>query len=285
MSLETQIGVNLTICIIIISLLVVAPLTTIASDLDDFEEAATAKRSSENAEEEKAEEKEDKKDDRRARLLDDEEEDEEDNSIIWDLFEITLHLVDAIVHATAEVSEARLGRSTEYPPGEIELRQNGEPTLPFFQIEENFIRINYDITALDTNLELGSGSLGLRYRYSTYEEKHPSDELTSSQWHILLRVSASSAWELGAGVGSLQIRGNERNSGFSLTTPVKVYPSPYIGIRIKPTFSWINGNYIGDYDFSLAFAQRYWSAVLGYRFLEANGVDLNGAYAGLTFYY
>lgn len=259
----------LVIGMIIISILVTTPLTTIASDLDDFEEAATGSHGENSSKKKDAEKQAD------------EREEDEDDDIVWNLFEITLHLVAAM----AEVSEARLGNSTKYPPGGIELRRNGEPTLPFFQIEENFIRINSDITALDTNLELGSGALGFRYRHSTYKEKYPSDELICSQWHCLLRISASSAWELGAGIGSLQIRGNERNSGFSLTTPVKVYPTPYLGIRIKPSFNWINGNYIGDYDFSLAFAQRYWSAVLGYRFLKANDVDLNGAYTGLTFYY
>lgn len=273
----------LIISMLIISLLLVAPLTAIGSDLDDFEEAATAKRSSqEPVEKKKKEKEEDRKGNLISRLLfgDEEEEEEDEDKDDFFLFDLLLTIIDA-----SELSNARLGRSTAHPPEKIELRQPGEPTLPFFQIEENFIRVNSDLSAFDTNLEFGYGPYGLSWRYSIYQEKHPRDELTLSQLHLLLRFSTSSAKELGVGIGSIEIRGNNRNSGFSLTTPLKVYLRPYFGIRIKPSFGWINDNYIGDYDLSLAFTQRYFSAVLGYRFLEANGVDLNGAYADLTFHY
>ncbi|NLY73918.1 MAG: hypothetical protein GX075_01275 [Firmicutes bacterium] len=81
------------------------------------------------------------------------------------------------------------------------------------------------------------------------------------------------------------IRGNDDHSGFSLTFPVELYPKDSFGVRFRPTFSWIKGNSIDEYDLSLVYTIRYASIQLGYRFLEANGEQLNGSYLGYAAHY
>lgn len=148
-----------------------------------------------------------------------------------------------------------------------------------------YLKVSSDIDARENGLELGYGPYGFSYRYTEFGEENPSDELTLIQYHLLLRISKRSSGEYGIGVGSLVMRGNEDNSGLSLTFPVKIYPRDSLGIRFKPTYSWINGNSIHEYDISLVYTRRYASIQLGYRFLESNGKDLNGSYLGFVAHY
>jgi hypothetical protein len=98
-------------------------------------------------------------------------------------------------------------------------------------------------------------------------------------------MSAKRSLEFGLGIGTCNISGNEKNSGFSLTYPIKIYLNQSFGIRIKPTCNWINSNNINDTDLTLVFTKRFGTVELGYRFLEANGRDLDGAYIGFAYHY
>jgi hypothetical protein len=83
----------------------------------------------------------------------------------------------------------------------------------------------------------------------------------------------------------INLDGNEENSGFSLTFPLKIYPNESLGVKFKPTLNWIHGNFIHDNDLSLVLSQRFGTLELGYRFLAVNGVDLSGSYIGFALHY
>lgn len=258
---------------IVISVLITTPLAAAGSELDDFEEAATMDQP----------QPDDEKDEN------DDDADDEDGNFLLDffgiIFEETVSLFFIVIHDGAKMSLARVDESTGTVAAKIDIRQNGEPTLPFFQVDHKYLRVSPDINAVDNSLEIGYGPFGFKCRNTRFEEKKPADEMSLTQYHLLLRISGTRRQEFGLGIGALNIRGNEDNSGLSLTFPIKVYPKETFGVCLEPTFSWINGNSIRDYDLSVAYTKRYGSLELGYRFLEANGVDLDGPYIGLAVHY
>jgi hypothetical protein len=109
--------------------------------------------------------------------------------------------------------------------------------------------------------------------------------MTVSYVHGLYRVSAGNVFEVDAGIGSITIKGEERNSGTSVTFPVNIYPHPNVNVRLVPTWSGINGNGIDDYDVSIAYVRKYFSLRLGYEWLEAGGDVLQGPYSGFSIFY
>ena len=265
----------LLISIIIISILIITPFT-FASELNDFEEAATTENPGTSYKDQEV--KRDKHDKHKS-------EKNQDDDWNWYYFFKFLELLISGVNEGAETSLDRVDESTETTPQKTELRQTGEPTLPFFQIEPKYIGISPNLCALDYSLEFGYGPYAVNSRHTTFLEKNPRDKLDLTQYYFLFRVSADYSWEYGIGVGSLNMHGNEHNSGFSLTFPVKIYPGRSFGIRFKPTYSWIKGNCISDYDLSIAFTVSYYSLELGYRLLKTNGADLIGTYFGFAFHY
>jgi len=145
--------------------------------------------------------------------------------------------------------------------------------------------VNSDISALDDCLEFGYGPYAFKCRNTRFEEKNPSDNLDLTQYYFLLRMSVTRSREFGIGIGALNMRGNEDNSGFSLTFPIKIYPNQSFGIQFAPAYGWINGNSINDNDLALVFTKGYGSFKLGYSSVEANGKDLDGSYIGFALHY
>ena len=276
---------------VIISILTITPLAA-ASDLDEFEEAATSVKTQQGDDDEDDDkDKKDKedKDDGVSQSLSEDDDDDDDESFLEFIFgefiEVIVEVLFMEIELGAKMSLARVDGEAEHEIGEVEIRRTGEPTLPFLQYEHNYFKVSSDIDARENGLELGYGPIGFSCRQTDYREKNPSDELTLNHYHLLFRISPSSSGELGLGIGSLVMDGNDDNSGFSITFPIKLYPSDSWGVRFKPTYSWINGNSIDEYDLSLAYTIRYASIQLGYRFLEAGGKELNGSYLGFAVHY
>lgn len=260
---------------LIISILTMPPLAA-ASDLDEFEEAATTEKTDHEA------------DNKESQVEDD------DDSFLESLLEavfITVifgtffTVIGTAIDEGTKISLARVEAGVETDGAKVELRQTGEATLPFFQYEHKYLRVNSDIDARDNGLEIGYGPYGFSCRHTKFTEENPSDELSLTQYHLLLRFSRTSSREFGLGIGSLVMHGNDDHSGLSITFPIKIYPSDSWGVRFKPTFSWINGNAIDEYDLSLAYTKRYASLQLGYRALVAKGKDLDGPYLGFFLHY
>lgn len=261
----------LIIFILIFSMLTMPPLAA-ASDLDEFEEAATTEKTDHESDNKESQAKDD------------------DDCLLKSVLDVVfitafLGIIFIIIDEGTKISLARIEEGVELEGVKVEPRQTGEATLPFFQYEHKYLRVNSDLDARENGLEIGYGPYGFSCRHTEFREENPSDELSLTQYHLLLRISRTSSREFGLGIGSLVMHGNDDNSGLSLTFPIKLYPSDSLGVRFKPTFSWINGNAIDEYDLSLAYTKRYASLQLGYRALVANGKDLDGPYLGLIVHY
>lgn len=269
---------------VIISLLTTTTVAA-ASDLDEFEKAATSEKAKEQSDEE--DDKKDKKDEDDKLLINLSEDDEDDSFlgfIVEGFFKVVFGTFFSMIGDGTRMSLARI-EGDEGTDAGVEMRRTGEATLPFFQYDHRYLRVNSDIDARDNGLEIGYGPYAFSCRHTKFSEDDPSDELTLIQYHLLARISRTGSAEYGLGLGSLVMRGNDDHSGFSLTFPVKIYPNDSFGVRFRPTFSWIKGNSINEYDLSLVYTIRYASIQLGYRFLEANGEELNGSYLGLAAHY
>jgi hypothetical protein len=89
--------------------------------------------------------------------------------------------------------------------------------------------------------------------------------------------------EFDLGLGSSILDGENRKSGFSLTTPVLIHPKEFIGIEFRPTWSTINGNPLDDYDLGIVLSRSYGSLRLGYRWMRSEHESLDGPYFGVSF--
>lgn len=241
----------------IISILTITPPAA-ASDLDEFEEAAITEDTKQESDDEDDEEGKEDEDDEVYQSLakDDDDDDSFLESVLGVFFEIIIGTFFSVIGDGAKMSLARVDEGAETDTAKVEIRRTGEPTLPFFQYEHKYLRVSSDINARDDSLEIGYGPFGFNCRHTDFSEENPSDELTLTQYHLLLRISRTSSGEFGVGIGSLVMRGNDDNSGLSLTVPIKFYPGDSFGVRFKPTYSWINGNAIDEYDVSLAYIKR-----------------------------
>jgi hypothetical protein len=185
----------------------------------------------------------------------------------------------------ASASLARIQDDADPADSKIELRQKGEPTLPFLRADLHYQYVNSHVAALDGRLELGYGPVGLQYRHTHYWERHPSDSLGLSQIHGLFRVSGSRAFAVDLGFGAVILNGKDSNSGASVTLPICYYPWKNFGLRVRPTWSAIKGNVISDYDLSISYSIKFLSVEAGYRFNRVHDQRLDGPYIGLSFHY
>lgn len=236
-----------------------------AGILDDFEEASTQKPSSSSG-----------------RSHDSHDESDDNDSVFFDiLFEI----FHGIFVYGGKSSLAHINGSDDPLYEHISIRETGAPNLPFIRGDVHYQWVDSDVYALDGRLEAGVGPMALQLRSTRFKESSPDDSLTITYVHGLFRMSGSRLFEWDLGLGSMSMEGNERHSGFSMTFPLSSYPFEHFGLRLVPTLSGINGNVIKDMDVSMALVYPFAAVQLGYRNIEANGVTLNGPYAGLSFYF
>ncbi len=267
----TSVVVGLAIIFSVTILTFVATVPVLGSTLDEFETAAT-------------------KDDSQQDSHDQKKKDQDKNSSEDSLesFDFFMEMLDYIFYFTCEgakMSYARVGGATDIDPAKIEIRQTGEPTLPFYEIDYKYMRVNSDIIANDVGFELGNGPLGFECHSTFFSETNPKDNLTLTQYHVLLRISPNHSQEYGIGVGTLYLSGNGQHSGFSVIFPIKFYLNRSFGIQFKPTYSWINDNLINDNELSLVLTRKFVSIKLGYRSVDTNGKSLNGPYLGFAWHY
>ncbi len=263
------VGLAIIFSVIILTFITTAPAS--GSTLDEFETAATKDGSQQESDDQKQK--------------DQDKNSSEDSLESFDFF---MKIIGHIIYYTYEgtkMSYARVGGSTDIDPAKIEIRQAGEPTLPFYEVDYKYMYVNSEIIANDIGVQLGNGPLGFECRSTWFAERNPKDNLTLTQYHVLLRMSPNRSQEYGIGVGTLYLSGNGHHSGFSITFPIKFYPKHSFGIQFKPTYSWINGNLINDNDLSFVLTKKFGSIELGYRSLDTNGKSLNGSYIGLAWHY
>jgi hypothetical protein len=171
-----------------------------------------------------------------------------------------------------------------YQPSDSEFqqRESGEAVIPFLAFDTSYQKIGSDISAMDYRGEVGVAFVGFQARTTLYDEKMPGDDLTISQMHGLYRMSFGKQVEVDLGFGSLTIKGDKKETGFSITTPVLFHPNDVLGIEWRPVWSTIKENRISDNELSVMTGWRYFSLRFGYRWVTSDTVSLNGPQAGLS---
>jgi len=250
----------------------------LAGQLDDFEAEATVPSEKPGTHYHKKTEQQSYASEK----YEDENTDEDDD---WGITDFIVDIVVDSVSYGAELSLARVNGPSEQEFSGIDRRFTGSPDLPFLRVDLGYQSTTTDIEAFDGRIEAGYGPVGLEYRKTLFQESSPDDTLSISYLHGLYRVSGSKDFEFNVGLGSIEIEGNNRNKGTSATLPINIYPNTKLGIRFVPTWSWINGNPINDYDGSAAYIHKYFSFRVGYRRIESSNEVIRGPYAGISFSY
>jgi hypothetical protein len=163
-------------------------------------------------------------------------------------------------------------------------RLTGEPVIPFFRMDAYYQNVESDVTAVDVSGELGYGPFAFQYRQTHYTQKRPDNDLDLSQILGVYRMSFSQYLEVDLGFGSMTLDGVGRNSGFEFTVPVVVQPSPYVGARFRPAWGYL-GDTVKDMTLVATGSVRFVSLQMGYRWVSAGGVSLNGPVIGAAFHF
>lgn len=183
-------------------------------------------------------------------------------------------LINAIVKGSSEMSMTRALR-----------REHGDHDLPLVGADINFQTVSQQINAVDGRAELGYGPMAVQLRGAHFSDKEYAESLNVAHAHALFRISGNPAFQVNFGLGGVLLNGKNTNSGLSTTIPTAIFPRDAWGARFVPTWSWINGNRISDYDGSLEYTQRFYSGRLGYRTSYAGDQSLSGPYIGFSFHY
>jgi len=161
-------------------------------------------------------------------------------------------------------------------------RELGDRVIPFLRVDAYYNRVDSDIYAYSERVEVGYGPFAFQARAAQYRESNPSASLDIKQHHWLYRMSLGDSVELDLGLGGYEISGDSTNSGGSSTIHLLVYPTEHLGIELRPSWATINGNEISDHELDITYGDRYWSALVGYHWLEVPGSSLNGPFIGFS---
>ncbi len=239
-----------------------------AGELDDFEKDATKQKTGQEDTRESSENK------KEPGLLDDLFSD-----LLSEIFSDFLHGL----YNEGRASWIRMNGGNQILG--ISSRKIGEPLLPIFRADLNYLNVKSDVMAIDGKVEAGYGPYGFQFRRTHFTEDLPKDKLDLDQFHGLIRFSSKGYLEVDVGIGAIILKGDETNLGFSFTLPLKIYPTQWVGLNFIPTWSIINGNAISNYDLLLPFTRRFFSINAGYRWLNSSNESLNGPYLGVSFHY
>lgn len=253
------------IAYIAVAALMVSSRVTLAGQLDDFETASTEPRAPSTG----------GGDTRRT-------DDDDDEGGGW--VEFFFDVFSELISYGARVSLAHVnGDETSFT--DIERREPGAPELPFLRLDLNYQYVESDIDGFDGRIEIGYGPFAFEHRKTRFRESAADDELTLKYVRGLYRVSGSNEFEFDIAFGSIALQRNNHNSGLSTGLVFNIYPHPNFGLRLAPSWSWINGNPINDLDGSVAYIHKYFSLRAGYRRLQSYDELLHGPYAGVSLFY
>lgn len=163
---------------------------------------------------------------------------------------------------------------------QCEGRKPGEALIPFFALDLNYQDVDGDVTAWDFRSEIGVGPIAFEARRTEYRED--ADDLAITGMHGLYRMSAGSLLEVDIGCGALRVSGQDVETGFSVTLPIRLHPSDVFGIEYRPVWSSVNETRISSHDLSVLCGWRHAGLRVGYRWLSTAGETLNGPEIGLS---
>ncbi len=184
-------------------------------------------------------------------------------------------VIGGIVYGgTASMERVRGGDS------QFDARQSGEALIPHLALDVNYLAIEGDVTAWDFRGEAGFGAIACAARRTRYEEGQ--ERLDTTELLGLYRMSAGAFLEVDIGCGALRVSGEEIETGFAFTLPVRLHPTDYIGVEYRPLWSSIEETRITSHELSLLCGWRYAGLRVGYRWLSTAGETLNGPEVGLA---
>jgi hypothetical protein len=251
-------------CLIVALFAMVQPAT--AGTLRDFEKDATKPKQSENKEKKSSTDSADKQDtesDALTQLL---------------VLGMLTGLTAGGQHSWARVNE---GYATELT-GRVKPRQAGEALIPFVRLDVGYQWLKNDITAVDVRGEVGHSLVGLQVRHTRYEEKVSKDNLNITEAHGLYRMSLGNYVELDFGIGTMILAGAEIHNGFSMTTPILVHPTDWLGLEVRPVWATIADNELLDVEAAVLLGWRYASLKAGYRWFRSENQKLDGPEVGVA---
>ena len=254
-------GYKYMVCVLCLVILIGQP--TYAGKLDEFEQEAT-----------------EEEDDARYDVPDDDDDDSFFEALLGGLLRILFFGADDEEHHRQQDSNQV---RPEYRDGSEQPAYDNPVLLPFFRLDGSYQNVESDVRAGDLRAELGYNILALQGRFTYYNEEKPTDELWLNYVHGLLRFPLGDTVQLNPGVGAMILAGDSRNSGFSLTVPILIYPQESFGLEFRPTWSWINENEVDDYDISVVLSSKHAGLRAGYRWVSSDDDSLDGPYLGFLF--
>ncbi len=210
-------------------------------------------------------------------------DDEEDDP--WDSFlgDLGAGLFAGLVLAPGEASWARVSDDADrLADFDLDARELGDPLLPFVRLDFAYQDVESDIEALDYRAQVGYGPFAFELNQTRYEEKNPSSRLDFYRLWGLYRLSYSERIEVDLGVGGVILDGNDRNSGFSMTTPVLVQACDWLLIEFRPIWSTIHGSDIDEYEAGVLLNWESLAVKAGYRWTHSPNMSLDGPFIGLS---
>jgi hypothetical protein len=166
-----------------------------------------------------------------------------------------------------------------------EPREPGEPMIPIVRFDAAYQNVESDVEALDLRLQLGYGPLGFEINQTRYEEDEPPDHLDLYRLYGLWRMSYGERIEVDLGLGGIILDGEERNSGFSATTPILIQPWDWLLVEFRPMWSNIHGSHINEYELGLLLNWKWAAFKAGYRWTHSPNESLDGPFLGLSIRY
>lgn len=163
----------------------------------------------------------------------------------------------------------------------LPLRKLHEPQVPFFRVDASLQYIKSTVSAKDYRFLFGYGPAAFQLNQTRFTESNPTDSLTLTRLFGVYRMSFSTEYEIGIGLGKLIIEGNKKTEQFYFTVPFKFHINKIMGFEYRPAWS----STINDYDLSVFSHHKYGSVKVGYRWLSTNSQSLSGPYIGFAAFY
>lgn len=165
----------------------------------------------------------------------------------------------------------------------------GEPTIPYARVDYNWQYVDSNIDAHDVRIEAGYKLLAFHGRTTMYEDDSDGFRLDLNQFYGVLRVGGSvpevpGTFEVGLGLGYMQLKGDDYHSSGAVTLPIKYYPTDWCGFEFRAAWYEPVEKTISDYDLSASLGWRHLQLRGGVRWLwiQGEGSENAGPYAGLS---
>ncbi len=162
------------------------------------------------------------------------------------------------------------------------LRAVGEPLIPFVSVDGQMQDVGGDVSASRGPRRSGLRSVRLRVPRDRVSRAPPRGRDDDHAGALPLPHVVLAFVEVDLGYGYATLSGDRSTTGPSLTTPLRVYPTPALGFELRPSWAWMGGNTITDCSLLAVARRSVVSIKAGYRWTSTGNVDLNGPVIGVA---